>query len=329
MKTAVFGVVIPILILSVLLSACPRRSESTSRTPGPGKPGGPAGPTARPAPGPLPKAAAPRFDLLDKLSPSHLAVRYPEGLTDHDSKIISVHCPFGRPTANPTANHGETVFVIRKGYALLHSSKRKTALWVCEAVGKKQLSGSATRQGIRIKPDERLLQYPRAELKDYKKSGYHRGRLASCGNQAADPKRLVERLMLSNTAPMKPRFRTGVWRALEEKVRAWVKARGYARVITGPMMYAEEGGQADYLFIGPGKVIVPTHFYKIVVAPDARGRWQAIGFVLANRPYDKPYDWASFIKPIDWIEKHAGFDFMPNLSPAQQARFERRPAKMG
>jgi DNA/RNA endonuclease G (NUC1) len=113
-------------------------------------------------------------------------------------------------------------------------------------------------------------------------------------------------------------------------------------VITGGMFYdkAEEDaetadGFVEFEAIGPNLVSVPTHFYKIVVAKNAGGDWEAISFVLENRAYPLvpkgKYDYAPYVQAIDWIEERAGINFMPLLDeddPALEERLERKPAEL-
>jgi DNA/RNA endonuclease G (NUC1) len=61
--------------------------------------------------------------------------------------------------------------VFHPGYVLQHSSKDKIALWVCEAVGKSQLLGDLPRDD-NFKPEPGLPVGQRAELADYRNSGY-------------------------------------------------------------------------------------------------------------------------------------------------------------
>ena len=310
-----------------LLAGCSGPPGKPARTPKGGTGTGPGpGPVARPVSRPASGVVIPNRAEILKLEPTLLAVRYPVGLTAVDKKLVAIHCPFGLPKKDPKATHGETVFTIRKGYVGQHSSTRKTPLWVCEAVWKEQLGGTATREGLRFKADPKLIEYKRALNRDYRRSGFHRGQMAPCSNQTREASLKAERLMLGNVAPMKPEYRKGIWTALEEKIRGYVKARGFARVISGPLLYGPEGSESGFLFIGPNRVIVPTHFFKIVVAPGGRGRWEAIAFVMENREHDKPYEWKSYVKSIDWVEKTAGIDFMTDLSPSEEARLERKPA---
>jgi DNA/RNA endonuclease G (NUC1) len=70
-------------------------------------------------------------------------------------------------------------------------------------------------------------------------------------------------------------------------------------------------------------VAVPTHYFKIVVAVDARGRpAEAVAFVVPNvKQWDgsKPQD---HLVSVRWIEDRTGLDFMPDETSARQEQLE-------
>jgi len=252
-------------------------------------------------------------------------------------------CAFGMPERESGWDHGPTIVVDRPGYVLEHSSLDKIALWVCERVEGDHLRGSANRKKSRFKPDPRLQPGERAELVDYRGSGYDRGHQAPAADFKYSQDRMNGSFHLSNMAPqVGSGFNRDIWRFLEQHVRDAVHNREKVFVITGGMFYdkAEEDaetadGFVEFKVIGPNLVSVPTHFYKIVVAKDSSGQWQAIGFVLENRVYPRApggnYDFAPYVQAIDWIEERAGINFMPLLdedNPDLEERLERKPAEL-
>ena len=258
----------------------------------------------------------------------------PAGVSPADEVHVKKHCVFGKPRLDPKWNYGPVDLVAHDGYVLLHSATEKIPLWVCEYVVKNQLTGTLTRRD-NFRPDPLLKPGRRAELTDYKKSGYNRGHQAPAGDQTKDEKLKDETFCLSNMAPQLPALNQQVWSQLEAAIRNWLTERGDGYVITGPMFYdpKEEDahtatGVIAHKVIGPDGVAVPTHFYKIVVAKDARGQWESIAFVLENRKYPKPYDFAKYIRSIDWIQQRTGIDFMPELDVLEQKRLEQNATRL-
>lgn len=231
---------------------------------------------------------------------------------------IAKHCPFGAPKG-PTV---KTTLIVRDGYALRHHNVRKSALWVCEGVTKKQLLGKLPRP-TGFRKDPKLKKGEWSVHSDYTHSGgYDRGHLAPAGDQTVDARLKKETFFMSNIAPQKDLFNRCIWCTVEWQAREWVKARGFAYVITGPI------GGGPNKTIGKHKVWVPTDFYKIIVAKDSTGKWQAIAFVIPNRMYKWPFRFKSFIKSVDYIEQKTGLNFMPGLNMAEEKRLESKPSSL-
>jgi endonuclease G len=254
------------------------------------------------------------------------------GLSPQDQHRVDRNCPFGMPRLNPTVNFGPTQLITRDGYVLQHSASDKIPLWVCEFLETRQLSGHLAR-GDQFQPDPLLPEGQRAELSDYRGTGYDRGHQAPAGDQTKDARLKAETFYLSNMAPQVPALNQQIWRELEDTVRKWMVERDSGYVITGPMFYdtAEEDpvrarGAITHRVIGKNAVAVPTHFYKIAVSTNSPGHWETIAFVMENRPYKRPYHFEDFIKSVDWVEQRTGIDFMPMLSAQEEKRLEREPS---
>jgi endonuclease G len=246
------------------------------------------------------------------------------GLSVAEDSWTAKNCVAGMPRVLPPGD-GDVVVVQRRGYVLAHSNSTRVPLWVSEGVPASQLDGPAKRRN-NFRPDPELLPGKRSELADFRGSGFDRGHQAPAEDMTQDQELMDESFFLSNMAPqVGVGFNQHIWAGLEEWARAIARSRGRAWIITGPLFLA-----GDPPTIGPNRVAVPSHFYKIVVAPDASGTLQAIAFVLENRKHsaDERRDLAQFLKSIDWIEERIGVDFMPLLSPEEEERLERLPSPM-
>ena len=94
--------------------------------------------------------------------------------TPAEQSLIDGHCPQGMPEVTVKSIIGPTHVIVRTGYVLEHSSVNKIPLWVCEGVSRTQLGGNLPRTNP-FAPDPTLNIGERAELKDYKGSGFDRG----------------------------------------------------------------------------------------------------------------------------------------------------------
>lgn len=258
--------------------------------------------------------------------------RVPVASTPQDDALMARHCYQECPIIDPEFGYGVFVIVARDGYVLAHSSTDKIPLWVAEFVERSQLEGNVPRHDL-FAPDPKLKPGARAELADYKGSGYDRGHQAPAANQTLDQRLKDETFLLSNMAPQKGKLNQQLWAGLEDLARDWARDAGSAYMITGGFFYdpAEEDpaaadGTIEYVTIGRGVVAVPTHFYKIVITTTPVPR--AIAFVAENRGYPRPFDFAALIKSIDWIEERTGIDFLPGLSEAEAIALEQQPSPL-
>jgi endonuclease G, mitochondrial len=256
------------------------------------------------------------------------------GPSPTDAVLIQKHCPFGTPKLSSKVNFGPVQVITHEGYVLLHCQADKIPLWVCEYLPASQLTGPAVREN-KFFPEPKLKPGQRAELADYARSGYDRGHQAPAADFKSNQRLIDDTFSLANMAPQWPNLNRKNWSHLEDKVRDWISSRGAGYVITGPMFYspAEEKsetatGIVKHPVIGINAVAVPTHFYKIVVAKNSDGVWEAIAFVLPNVKKTQPENFASNVVSIDWVETRTGLNFMPDLDTAAEERLERNTPAM-
>jgi endonuclease G len=247
----------------------------------------------------------------------------------------AAQCYRGCPTLSPQWAQGSTIYIARKAYALDESTATKIPLWVAEHVTIDEITGSAQRGGFRADP--LLERGQRAELADYREidaAGNHfdRGHQAPAGNHKRSQRRMDSTFYLSNMAPQQADLNRKLWRHLEEITRVWVRERGEAYEITGPIFWKGRSimPRPTYATIGPDHVAIPTHFYKIIVAPVEQGstEYEAIAFVAENRAYDNDFPLQNLVKSIDWIEERTGLNFMPGLRTAERKRLETTEADL-
>lgn len=68
-------------------------------------------------------------------------------------------------------------------------------------------------------------------------------------------------------------------------------------------------------------------FYKIVLVQD-QTKWKAIAFVMLNQDFERPYQFETYIKSIDWIEQQTGIEFMPNIDLRERRTLKSVAASM-
>ncbi|MCI0557270.1 MAG: DNA/RNA non-specific endonuclease, partial [Nitrososphaera sp.] len=208
----------------------------------------------------------------------------------------------------------------RKGFALAHNPENKTPDWVAEHLTKEKAEAQMGRKN-QFAPDPDLKEGERAELADYRKSGYDRGHMAPAADMRWNKEAYKECFYLSNMVPQVGKgMNQGIWKNLEEKVRKWAIAREELYIYTGPV-YPDDAGDAIET-IGENEVAVPTHLYKVIYDPK---RKEAIAFLMPNEAL-KTGDMPKYIVSVNQVEKKTGIDFLSALSKQEQQRIESKKA---
>ena len=184
-------------------------------------------------------------------------------------------------------------------FAILHSGRSRTPVYVAERLNRQVLQGANEKRKDKFFADARLPRSERAELDDYKGSGYDRGHMAPAGDMAT-PESMAQSFSLANMVPQAPINNRKAWAGIEKATRKYVmRATGDVFVITGPVF---DGTPPT---IGTNRVWVPQHLFKLVYDPSTNRAWS---HWLDNR------DDARVSKPISYDElvRRTEINFMPN-----------------
>jgi len=204
------------------------------------------------------------------------------------------------------------------GYTLRYQEAYEQADWVAYPLLENEVFGDAERDNMSFKPDP-LVRTRTALPTDYTRTGYDRGHLAPAGDFKFSERLMEESFFMSNISPQAPDFNRGIWKELEEQVRAWAVRDKGLYVVTGPVLKPglPEIGKKN-------KVAVPEQYYKVILYcrnPEIR----MIGFLLTNEGSDRSLK--NFVVPVDEIERLTGIDFFPKLPDSYENRLESAPAK--
>jgi len=107
----------------------------------------------------------------------------------------------------------------------------------------------------------------RAQLDDYKGSGYDRGHMAPAGDMGTEESK-AQSFSLANMVPQDCRNNRKAWKKIEADTRKYVmRAEGDVFVITGPVF------ELEHPSIGKNQVWVPQHLFKLVYDPATKKAW--------------------------------------------------------
>lgn len=159
-----------------------------------------------------------------------------------------------------------------EAFAILHSGETRTPVFVAEKLNRQSILDADEKRSDKFFADARLPKAERAELSDYKGSGYARGHMAPAGDMPT-PAAMAQSFSLANTVPQSRQQNSGPWAKIESDTRQYaLRAKGDVYVITGPVF------DANSPTIGASQVKVPSHLYKLVYDAQtgrAWAHWQA------------------------------------------------------
>ena len=185
------------------------------------------------------------------------------------------------------------------GFAIMHSGKSRTPMYVAERLNKEILSNAHKKRTDEFFADARLPRSERAELEDYRGSGYDRGHMAPAADMSTDES-MAQSFSLANMVPQAPINNRNAWAKLEKDTRKYIKrASGDVYVITGPVF------EPKSKTIGANHVWVPKYLYKLVYDPAANKVWAH---------WIENSDDAQIAEPISYQEvvKRTGIIFLPD-----------------
>jgi len=187
------------------------------------------------------------------------------------------------------------------GFAVLHSGRSHTPIYAAERLNRSLLLDARENQRTdKFFADARLPLRDRAELDDYQGSGLDRGHMAPAGDMAT-VESMAQSFSLANIVPQYPINNRKAWAGIEKATRQYVmRAAGDVFVITGPVF---DGTPST---IGPHRVWVPQHLFKLVYDPSAKRAWAH---------WIENSDEARASKPISYEElvRRTGIEYLPGL----------------
>jgi endonuclease G, mitochondrial len=189
-------------------------------------------------------------------------------------------------------------------FVLLHSGVTRTPIWSAERLttDKIQAANALERpDSSAFHAEKRLPKSERAELDDYKQSGFDRGHMSPNGDMSTEDAQ-EESFSLSNMIPQHPCHNEVMWEGIESAVRDLALSEGELFVVTGPAFVGDNVESLDE------RVLIPTHVFKAVFIPSRN----------AAGAYWTPNDGSQKQEHISIarLKELIGIDVFPRLDPA-------------
>lgn len=194
--------------------------------------------------------------------------------------------------------------LVNRHYTIGYNYYYRQAKWALEIIDPDM---TELERADNFRADYRVPEMFRADLADYKGSGYDRGHLVASADQRETELQNSETFLLSNMSPQDPGFNRNIWKDLESEVR---RLDGFPTVfetyvISGPIffydtMIEEIGSEDDNGVTLP----IPHAYFKSVLVEKNTGTLNMWSFLMKNQASTKPL--ADFRVPTSTIEKYAG-----------------------
>lgn len=194
----------------------------------------------------------------------------------------------GRPPQVPPARGLRELCY--EAFAVLHSGDSRTPVFVAERLNRQRIEDADEKRADKFFADARLPRSERAELEDYKGSGYSRGHMAPAGDMPT-PSAMAQSFSLANMVPQNSQNNSGPWAKIEKDTRRYaLRAQGDVFVITGPVF------EPDSARIGPRGVRVPAYLYKLVYDAHTGKAWAHWQRNQAGERVSAPISYAELVR---------------------------------
>ena len=191
-------------------------------------------------------------------------------------------------------------------FAILHSGESKTAVYVAQKLNRASVADADEKRKDKFFADARLPSAERADLEDYKYSGWSRGHLAPAGDMPT-AQAMAQSFSLANMVPQAIKHNGGIWaNTVEEATRKYAaRVTGNVFVITGPV-YAPSIQQSTA--IGSGQVRVPKYLFKLVYDQEKNRAWAHWHLNADSTHGSRPISYGELVR-------RTGIEFLPGISP--------------
>jgi len=207
------------------------------------------------------------------------------------------------PVISKPAMQKKTRPLCFNGFAVMHSGVTRTPLWAAHHLTATEIRGAREldRQDS-FRAEDRLPANERAEMADYRGSGYDRGHLVPNGDMASRAQQ-SDSFSLANMMPQSPNNNRVVWNNLEQALRSLVIQEQEAYVVTGGAFIGQRLAR-----IGANGVFVPSDTFKAVYFPKRK----------AASAYWAPNDESGRVEVISVAEldRRLGIRVFPSLHAA-------------
>jgi len=158
----------------------------------------------------------------------------------------------------------------KTAFDICYSCKYKHPLVVAYILKGDLVKKKISRKGLTFRPDYNLPAKCKSYSKDYSRTGFDRGHLASNASFDYNRKIQKETFLMSNIAPQKPNLNRRYWAKVEKFTRYLAVKYKQVEIVTGVC------GNKGHI---KNKVGIPAWWYKIIYIPELN---KTVAFLAPN-----------------------------------------------
>lgn len=229
--------------------------------------------------------------------------------------------PWGNPKIKDEKILDHSLYLCRNSYSVQYNSATKSPVWVSEILTKTNITRKVP-DNIKftgVVNDPSIPKNMQINLDSYKNSQYVPGQLAAINdlyvyypqlkkvdNIKLNQDAINEGFYSTNSLPMTKSLRDLLWEPLSSQLRISfadnLKQQLY--IISGPLYLNDKPEKV-------GDIIVPSHYFKIIVNPDVTG---SVSYVFPNTNIPEGTPISQYIVGVKEIQRITGWEFFPNLA---------------
>ena len=233
---------------------------------------------------------------------------------------VSVHLSLGNPTdAAADVATPDNYLMLKDQYALSYNRAKGTPNWVSWELSTDWLGDTDRSDDFR--PDPVLpAEWYHVTTADYTNSGFDRGHVCPSADRTRNAADNSSTFLMTNMIPQAPQLNREPWARFEDYCRELAKKGYRLYIVAGVYGVGGEGSNGPLDSI-KGKISVPGHNYKVIVAVPKGGQAADVGAATPVIALDFPNvvslvdnkSWGGFVTTARDIEKAAGVRLFTDL----------------
>ena len=170
--------------------------------------------------------------------------------------------------------HHREQIITHTGFTVSYNHQWKIPNWVAYVLTAENLEGEVPRYNT-FRPDPNIPTQYSATNDDYRNTGWDRGHMAPAADMKWSEQAMIESFYFSNICPQNRKLNAGMWKVLEEQVRALASQKGVLYIVCGPIV------SDNPRTIGENNVVVPDSFFKCLLQWHG-GEWHTIATLILS-----------------------------------------------